>query len=87
MNAAVKSLHHLQTLNSLKLLHFMAREQWVVSVKDIFYPEELEVLKTSQSRIIVSYSKLLIDISNCGLICSIFDKRNGFGFILSIFLT
>ena len=45
--------------------------------KDI-YPEELVVSETSESRNVVSYLDLLIDISN--LVCSIFDKRDAFDF-------
>ena len=44
-------------------------------LKDI-YPEELVVSETSESRNIVSYLDLLIDVSNGDLICSIFDKRD-----------
>ena len=38
------------------------------------------VSETSQSRNVVSYLDLLIDISNGDLVCSIFDKRNTFDF-------
>ena len=45
------------------------------------------VSKTSELRNVVSYLDLLIDISNGGLVCSIFDKRDALISILSIFLT
>ena len=48
-------------------------------LKDI-YPEELVVSETSESRNVVSYLYLLIDISNGDLVCSIFDKRDAFDF-------
>ena len=48
-------------------------------LKDI-YPEELVVSETSESRNVVSYLDLLIDISNGDLVCSIFDKRDAFDF-------
>ena len=48
-------------------------------LKDI-YPEELVVSETSEWRNIVSYSDLLIDISNGDLVCSIFDKKDAFDF-------
>ena len=38
------------------------------------------VSETSESRDVVSYLDLLIDISNGDLVCSIFDKRNTFDF-------
>ena len=37
-------------------------------------------LDTSESRNVVSYLNLLIDISNSDLVCSIFDKRDTFDF-------
>ena len=43
-------------------------------------PEELVVSDTSESRNIVSYLDLLIDILNGDLVCSIFDKRGVFDF-------
>ena len=48
-------------------------------LKDI-YPEELVVSEASESRNVLSYLDLLIDISNGDLVCSIFDKRDAFGF-------
>ena len=47
-------------------------------LKDI-YPEELLISETSESRNVVSYLDLLIEISNGDLVCSIFDKRDAFG--------
>ena len=44
------------------------------------------VSQTSESRNFVSYSDLLIDISNDDLVCSIFDKRDGFDFNIVNFL-
>ena len=44
------------------------------------YPEELVVSKTSESRNVVSYLDLLIDISSGSLVCSIFDKKDAFDF-------
>ena len=44
------------------------------------YPEELVVSETSESRNVVPYLDLLIDISNHDLVCSIFDKRDAFDF-------
>ena len=38
------------------------------------------VSETSESRNVVSYLDLLIDISNSDLVCSIFDKRDAFDF-------
>ena len=38
------------------------------------------VSETSELRNVVSYLELLIDISNGGLVCSIFDKRDAFDF-------
>ena len=38
------------------------------------------VSEASESRNVVSYLDLLIDISNGDLVCSIFDKRNAFDF-------
>ena len=38
------------------------------------------VSETSESRNVVSYSDLLIDISNGDLVCSTFDKRDAFDF-------
>ena len=55
-------------------------------LKDI-YPEELVVSETSESRNVVSYLSLLIEISNGDLVCSIFDNRMHLIWILSIFLT
>ena len=43
-------------------------------------PEELVVSETSESRNIVSYLDLLIDISKGDLVCSIFDIRGAFDF-------
>ena len=48
-------------------------------LKDI-YQEELVVSETSESRIVVSYLDLLIDISNGDFVWSIFDKRDAFDF-------
>ena len=48
-------------------------------LKDI-YPEELVVSEASESRNVVSYLDLLIDISNGDLVCPIFDKRDAFDF-------
>ena len=48
-------------------------------LKDIC-PKELVVSDTSQSRNVVSYLDLLIDMSNGDLVCSIFDKRDAFDF-------
>ena len=48
-------------------------------LKDI-WPEKLVVSETLESRNIVSYLDLLIDISNGDLVCSIFDKRDPFNF-------
>ena len=45
------------------------------------------VSETSESRNVVSYLDLLIEISNGDLVCSSFDKRDTFISILSIFLT
>ena len=56
--------------NSTRFNHFL---------KDIC-PEELVVSETSESRNVVSYLDLLIDISNGDLVCSIFDKRDAFDF-------
>ena len=53
-------------------------------LKDI-YPEELVVSETSESRNVVSYLDLLIDLSNGDLVCSIFDKRDAFGFDIANF--
>ena len=47
--------------------------------KDI-HPEELVISETSESRNVVSYLDLLIDISNGDLVCSIFDKRGASDF-------
>ena len=47
--------------------------------KDV-YPEELVVSETLQSRNVVSYLDLLIVISDGGLVCSIFDKRDALDF-------
>ena len=44
------------------------------------------VLETSESRNVVSYLDLLIDISNGDLVCSTFDKRNAFDFSIANFL-
>ena len=44
------------------------------------YPEELVVSEISESRSVVPYLDLLIDISNGDLVCSIFDKRDEFDF-------
>ena len=55
-------------------------------IKDI-YQEELVVSETSESRNVVSYLDLLIEISTADLVCSIFDKRVHLISILSIFLT
>ena len=55
-------------------------------LKDI-YPEELVVLKTSESRNVVPYLDLLIDISNSDLVCSILTRGMHLISILSIFLT
>ena len=41
-------------------------------------PEELVVSETSESRNVVSYLGLLIDISIGDFVCSIFDKRDAF---------
>ena len=38
------------------------------------------VTETSESRNVVSYLDLLIDISNGELVCSIFDNRDAFDF-------
>ena len=38
------------------------------------------VSETSESRNVVSYLDLLIDMSNGDLVCSIFDKRDAFDF-------
>ena len=38
------------------------------------------VSETSESRNVVSYLDVLIDISNGDLVCSIFDKRDAFDF-------
>ena len=48
-------------------------------LKDI-YPEELVVSETSESRNVVSYLDLLIEISNADFVCSVFDKRDAFDF-------
>ena len=48
-------------------------------LKDI-YPEELVVSETSESRKVVSYLYLLIDISNSDLVCLIFDMKDAFDF-------
>ena len=48
-------------------------------LKDI-YPKELVVSKTLESRNVVSYLDLLIDISNGDLVCSIFVERDAFDF-------
>ena len=48
-------------------------------LKDI-YPEELVVSETLESRNVMSYLDLLIDISNGDLLCSIFNKRDAFDF-------
>ena len=48
-------------------------------LKDI-YPEELVVSETSESRNVVSYLDLLIDISNGDLVCLIFDTRDPLDF-------
>ena len=45
------------------------------------------VSETSESRNVVSYLDLLIDISNGDLVCSIFDKRDTLISMLSISLT
>ena len=45
-------------------------------LKDIYH----KLSETSESRNVVSYLDLLINISNCDLVCSIFDKRDAFGF-------
>ena len=50
------------------------------------YPEELVVSETSESRNVGSYLDLLIDISNCDLVCSTFDKRDAFDFDIVNFL-
>ena len=44
------------------------------------YPEEPVVSETSESRNVVSYLDLLIDISNGDLVCPIFDKRDASDF-------
>ena len=44
------------------------------------YPEEFVVSEIPKSRNAVSYLDLLIDISNGGLVCSIFDKKDAFDF-------
>ena len=54
-------------------------------VKDI-YPEELVVSDTSESRNVVAYLDLLINVSSGDLVCSIFDEMYSI-FMLSIFLT
>ena len=46
----------------------------------MYYLEELAVSETSESRSVVSFLDLLIDISNGDLVCSIFDKRDAFDF-------
>ena len=48
-------------------------------LKDI-YPEELVVSEALESKNVVSYLDLLIDISNGDLVCSNFDKRDIFDF-------
>ena len=53
-------------------------------LKDIC-PEETVVSKTSESRKVLSYFDLLIDISNGDLVCSIFDKREAFDFDIANF--
>ena len=55
-------------------------------LKDI-YPEELVVSETSESRYVVLYLNLLIDISSGDLVCSIFARGMHLILILSIFLT
>ena len=49
--------------------------RFIQFLKDV-YPEEL----VAESRNVVSYLDLLIDISNGDLICLIFDKRDAFDF-------
>ena len=50
-------------------------------LKDI-YPEELVVSETSESRNVVSYLDLPIDISNGDLACSIFHEKDAFDFYI-----
>ena len=57
----------------------MNNPRFKLFLKDIC-PEELVVSETSESRNVVSYVDLLTDISNGGLVCSTFDKRDAFDF-------
>ena len=49
------------------------------------YPEELVVEETSEPNSPVSYLDLTIHTSTGELICSVFDKRDSFGFHIVIF--
>ena len=63
-NLTSRYIHDLICINNPRFKQFR---------KDI-YLKELVVSETSESRNIVSYLDLLIDISNGDLVCSIFDK-------------
>ena len=65
-----KFIEDLISINNTRFKQFL---------KDI-YPEELVVSETSESRYVVSYLDLLLDISNGDLVCSIFNKRDALGF-------
>ena len=69
-NLTSRYIDDLISINNTRLEQFL---------KDI-YPEELVVSETSESRYVVSYLDLLLDISNGGRVCSIFNKRDDLGF-------
>ena len=70
INLTSRYLDDLISINNPRFKQFL---------RDI-YPDELVVSETSESRNVVSYLDLLIDISNGDLVCSIFDKRDAFDF-------
>ena len=69
-NLTSRDIDDLISINDLRFKQFP---------KDI-YPEELVISETSESRNVVSYLDLVIDISNGDLVCSIFDKKDAFDF-------
>ena len=69
-----------ELLRSMKKSNKKLAKSFNLTSRYVDDPEELVVSETSESRSIVSYLNLLIDISNGDLVCSIFDKRDAFDF-------
>ena len=69
-NLTSRYVDYLISINKQRLKQFL---------KDI-YPEKLVVSETWESRNVVSYLDLLIDVSNGELFNSIIDKRDAFDF-------